>query len=296
MNQQLDIFEDSRDLMLHNDVLHALARRDAQAAQVALRAFEAEFPDDPRLLPLGRLIDALNVGPVAPFATPADAEAAIRALQAELLPAAASVWPGPDAAAWLAPLWAGLARRAAALPFDPEHAQAHAAALWLSAVAPAEASAAARTIESWRRKPQPLAWAAEALWRGEGLDAAWPLITELAWMSPARLADIGRRLADPPMNRLLRAFEAEFDTGVDDKEPGADLAWFPAWVLTAKPALARAMGTAEPGQKSEPEQGFRLLLALLELERQGRHADLIERRKRLMTLHAGLFRAYMRSR
>lgn len=294
MNQQLDIFEDSRDLMLHNDVLHALVRRDTEAARVALRAFAGEFPGDPRLLPLGRLIDALDAGPVAPYPTHADAEAAIRALQGEVLPAAASAWPTSDAAAWLAPLWAGLARRAAALPFDPAHV--HSAALWLNAAAPAEAAAAVRTIESWRRKPQPLAWAAESLWRSEGLDAAWPLIAELAWLAPARLGDVTRRIADPPMTRLLRAFDVDFDSGLDNADTASDLAWFPAWLLTTRPALARAMSAAEPGQQSEPEQGFRLLLALLELERQGRHAELIERRKRLMALHAGLYRAYMRSR
>jgi hypothetical protein len=296
MNHQLDIFEDSRDLMLHNDVLHALIRRDAETARVALRAFAGEFPDDPRLIPIGRLIDALNAAAVASFPTHADAEAAVGVLQGEVLPAAGSVWPVHDAAAWLAPLWAGLARRAAALPFDPAHVRVHAAALWLNAAAPAEAWAEVRTIESWRRKPQPLAWATEALWRSEGLDAAWPMIAELAWMAPQRLADLTRRIADPPMKRLMRAFDAEFDPGLDSTDPTSDLAWFPAWVLSTKPALARAMSAAEPGQQSEPEQGFRLLLALLELERQGRHAELIERRKRLMTLHAGLYRAYMSSR
>jgi hypothetical protein len=275
---------------------HVVVQRDAEASRVAWQAFAAEFPGDPRLPPLGRLIDALDAGPVAPFPTHADAESAIRAVQCELLPAAVSAWPNPDAAAWLAPLWAGLARRATALPFDTAHAQAHAAALWLNAAAPAEAGAAVRTIESWRRKPQPLAWAAESLWRSDGLDAAWPLIAELAWLAPGRLADVIRRIADPPMARLLRAFDADFDSGLDGTDAAADLAWFPAWVLTAKPALARAMSPAEPGQQSESEQGFRLLLALLELERQGRHAELIERRKRLMTLHAGLYRAYMGSR
>jgi hypothetical protein len=296
MKQQLDIFDDSRDLMLNNDVLHALVRRDAEASRIALRAFAAEFPGDPRLQPLGRLIETLATGPVAPFATHADADVAIRALQREVLPAAASAWPPADSEAWVAPLWASLARRAAALPFDASHAQAHAAALWLNAAAPAEAGAAVRTIESWRRKPQPLAWAVEALWRSEGLDAAWPLIVELAWMAPARLAELARHIADPAMNRLLRSFDAEFDPGLDSSERGAELAWFPAWVLSSKPALARPLSMAEPGSQSEPEQGFRLLLALLELERQGRHAELVERRKRLMALHAGLYRAYMRSR
>jgi hypothetical protein len=292
MNPQLDIFEDSRDLMLHNDVLHALVLRDASRAGAAWQAFAAEFPGDRRLHTLGSLIDALGPASRPAFPSHADAEADIDALQRSLLPAAVNVWPATDAAAWLAPLWAELARRAAALPFDPAHPQAHAAGLWLKAAAPAEAGAAARSIESWRRKPQPLAWVTESVWRDDGLDAAWPLIAELAWLAPARLGGLIHRVADPLLKRLHRSF----DTDVEGGDTGTDLAWFPAWVLTDKPALARALGAAEPGLQSEPEQGFRLLLALLELERQGRHTDVIERRKRLLALSGGLFRAYMKSR
>lgn len=292
MRQQLDIFEDSRDLMLHNDVLHALARRDAAAARAGGRKFAAEYPGDPRLAWLDILVDALGPHPQTAWTNAAEAEAAIAALQATVLPAARSVWPDADARAWAAPLWADLARRAAALPFDPARPQAHAAASWLNAGDAAEALAAARSIESWRRKPQPLAWAAEATIRSAGLDAAWPLIAELAWLAPARLARLIEGVADPLLTRLLRAFDADFD-GADDSDGPA---WFPAWVLTDKPALAHALGSAEPGQQDMPEQAFRLMLSLLELERQGRHADLIERRKRLLSLHAGLFRAYMKSR
>jgi hypothetical protein len=41
---------------------------------------------------------------------------------------------------------------------------------------------------------------------------------------------------------------------------------------------------------------MRIMLELLTLERQGRHHDLVERRKDLRGLHAGLFEAYIRTR
>jgi len=41
---------------------------------------------------------------------------------------------------------------------------------------------------------------------------------------------------------------------------------------------------------------MRVLLELLGLERQGRQRDVIERRKTLRGLHAGLYAAYMASR
>jgi hypothetical protein len=292
MFQQLDIFDDSRDLMLRNDVLSALARRDANGARAACQTLRAEFADDRHLPALQVLIDTLQAAEPARFSTAAEALRAIDGLQRTAAPAARSVWAPAEADAWLRPAWSALARAAGALPFDPRQPQAHAAALWLRAGNAAAALAAVQTITSWRRVPQPLAWAVEATWRAEGLDAAWPLIAELAWLAPARLAEIIARLDDPLMNRLHRAFGQGFD---GDEGPAA-LAWFPAWVLTEKPALARPLSAAEPGQQTMPEQGFRLLLSLLELERQGRHADLIERRKRLLALHGGLFGAYMHSR
>lgn len=43
---QLDIFSDSRDVMLRNDVLSALQRYDAAGARRALQALANEYPDD----------------------------------------------------------------------------------------------------------------------------------------------------------------------------------------------------------------------------------------------------------
>ena len=44
--QQLDIFADSRDVMLRNDVLEQLQRRNATAARTALDRLAGEYPDD----------------------------------------------------------------------------------------------------------------------------------------------------------------------------------------------------------------------------------------------------------
>ena len=43
---QFDIFNDSRDVMLRNDVLSALQRYDAPGARRALQALVNEYPDD----------------------------------------------------------------------------------------------------------------------------------------------------------------------------------------------------------------------------------------------------------
>jgi hypothetical protein len=76
----------------------------------------------------------------------------------------------------------------------------------------------------------------------------------------------------------------------------ADLAWFPAWVLTDKPGLASLLREAQPSRQTAPERATRLLLQILGLERQGNQHELVERRKALRDLHGGLYAAYMKTR
>lgn len=289
---QLDIFEHSRDIMLRNDVLHALQRRDAAAARAATDLLEDEFPRDPSLPDLACLAGALEAASIAAFADPAAAAAALRMLRDEVATAAQRLFGSADGGAWMKPLWQQAARRAAALDFRAEQATGHAAALWLQAGEPAAAAAAVERIASWRRIPAPLAWMCEARWQLQGLDACWGLLAELAWLAPARLETLMQGLADPLLQRLRRQFDATFEA--DGETPA--LAWFPAWVLIEKPALAPLLGQAQPGLQTEPERVMRALLDLLHLERQGRQRELVEQRRRLRELQPALFRAYMATR
>lgn len=252
---QLDIFEHSRDLMLRNDALHALQRRDAAATRRAAALLSSEYPHDAALPDLSRLVDALEPPSVAAFADFAAAARALRQLQDELAPAAQRLLGSVDGHAWSQPLWQQLARRAEALEFRAEHADCHAAALWLRAGDAAAAAAAVERIASWRRIPAPLDWMCQARWRLQGLDAS---------------------------------FEAKGDA--------SPLAWFPAWVLTEKPALALLLGQAQPGLQTDAERALRLLLDLLHLERPGRQRELVDQRRRLRDLQPALFRAYMATR
>ncbi len=67
-------------------------------------------------------------------------------------------------------------------------------------------------------------------------------------------------------------------------------------MLTERPSLAEYLAQAQASQHSDPEKAMRVLVELLGLERQGRHHDVIERRKTLRGLHASLYAAYMASR
>jgi hypothetical protein len=289
---QLDIFEHSRDLMLRNDVLHALERRDPVVARTAWLKLQAEFPHDEALPRLDLLVATLERPDGAPFAGLAEAAEALQHMQRDIESAAQRLWGAQAGAAWLVPLWRQLAQRAARLDFRAEEAEAHAAALWLKAGDFGAAADAVSQIESWRRIPAPLTWMTEARFRLDGLDTSWGLLAELAWLSPQRFDTLTRRLADPVLTRLRRHFDAEFE----GDGTVADLAWFPAWVLCETPALAGGLGQAQPGLQSTPERAMRLLLDLLHLERQGRQRDLLAQRRNLRDLQQVLYAAYMKPR
>ena len=302
---QLDLFADSRDVMLCNDAIEALLRRDAAGAAAAQHALADFAPAHRALIALPVLIDAMATNDRTPFEAHDELAAARRHLTQRVAPAAQALLSG-RAEAWLAPLWARLAERAAGLAFRAGHADDHAAPLWLLAREPAAAIAAVQGIESWRRIPVPLAWMVQARLVRDGLDAVWPLLAELAWLAPARWAHCCDAVADPLLDRLRRRFEAEYDAAAAaaEADPGArsgpdepdPQVWFPAWVLNHQPALLSTLRQALPGQDTRPERVFRVMAELLGLERQGRHAELIKHRKRLRGLQPLLYSIYMRSR
>ena len=76
---------------------------------------------------------------------------------------------------------------------------------------------------------------------------------------------------------------------LEDVEPDGDLS-------ADRGLLDQALGQAQRSGHTEPEQAMRLLLEILGLEHQGRHHDLVARRKALRDAHASLYAAYMSSR
>jgi len=289
---QLDIFEHSRDVMLRNDVVQALEHYDATAAQAACERLAQEFPRDVSLPELRILAEAVDFGERQMFSDHEALRRARLALQQTVRPAALGSFGDTGGGVWLSRLWQELAERAAPLAFSPACAGEHAAPLWLQAGDWQAAEQAVTRIESWRRIPAPLGWMVEARLHRVGLQATWPLLAELAWLSPRRLGELVPRSPDPLLPPLMSKFEADFEGAGDD----SDIAWFPAWVLTERPDAARHMAPAQASQHGAPEQGMRLLVELLGLEHQGRHHDFVNRRKALRDLQPSLFKAYMRTR
>ncbi len=287
---QLDLFAHGRDVILRNGVIGALRRRDAIGVGEALAALRSEYPADRLLEPLAALLDAIGA-PAAPFADHRQAAAALEAMETRIAPAAAEVFGAREAEQWLAASWRALAAAVERLPYDGDFPRVHAAALLLRSRDWEAAEARVSAIASWRRIPAPLAWMAEARFGRGGLECAWGLLAELAWIDAPRFGVLARRLPSPPLERLLDDFDAGFQT-----EDEAGFAWFPAWALVAEPGLARPFRDAEARGQSAPERAARVVADLLVLERQGRHAELVARRKRLRELQPALFARYMSTR
>jgi len=292
MPNQLDLFEDSRDVMLRHDVLVALEQRDAAAGREALSRLAAEYPNDGLVPPLEILVRVLE----RPAYEPVTCHTALRdmceAWCSPSEPAARRAFGDTAGIAWCRPLWRTIAEAASRLPFHREMPEWHAAPLWMRAADWAAAHESIHGIDSWRRIPVTLAWMAESVYRLEGLAAAWPLLAELGWLSPKKLGALMQTLGDSSLLALRRAFDANFD-GEGTIE---DISWFAAWAIAEKPGIATHLRACEPSTRTLPEQGMRIMLELLTLEREGRQHELVERRKVLRGLHPGLFDAYIRTR
>jgi hypothetical protein len=287
---QLDLFAHSRDVMLRNDVIAALRKGDRNAAQEAWAVLSAEYPRDDLLAPLQALSNIL-AAPWQSFSDHDGAADALRIMDTAIVPSAILVFGPKGAGDWLGPMWRSLASAAAGLSYNAERPRAHAAFMSLRGCDWAAAEARVATIPSWRRIPIPLAWMAEARLVHGGLDSAWCLLVELAWIHPSSFSALAPRLEAPVLRKLLDQFELVFEP--DDE---SELAWFPAFVLIAEPALASAFRGAQACNDTAPERAARLIMELLTLERQGRHADIVAQRKRLRDTHSGLFARYMSTR
>lgn len=287
---QLDIFEHSRDVLLRNSVIDALRRRDAGECAPAIATLAAEYGGDPLLPAFQVLCERLRSPLSQPLARGA-AIALLRDTEHAVTAVADAVFRGA-AQAWLAPLWAESAAAIASYPFDSGCESLHAAPLLLRAGLWADAAECIGTIASWRRQPAPLAWMIEAQSRLTGFAEIWPLLAELAWMAPQRALALAPRLNLPELDGLLRGFDAEFE-GQDTAD---DFAWFPAWALIADGKLRKGFALVQDGTNTPPESCARLIAGLLSLERQGRHAELVEGRRKLRGAHPLLFARYMQDR
>lgn len=296
MQQQLDLFADTRDVGLRYDLAQALFAGKPDEAQCIVGVLRSEFGADPMLEPAIALIEYQRWR--QSLATPGRLDAATvldarQRLDGPVSTAAAVVLGAQQALPWLADQWCWLASRAADIGWDPFYADAHAAALYLRGQAWPRAAEEVARIDSWRRIPVPLLWMTQARWYGNGADAAWPLLAEALWLAPTLAAALLPTLAGARLDGLVTRFEECFDP---DAASGVDWAWLPAFAVVDQPLLAGPLYSATPPAESATGEAFTVVMALLRLERQGRHREIVAHRARLQALSAPLFSAYMATR
>lgn len=289
-SSQLDLFTDGHGTQLRNNVVNAILNCEFAAARTAVKELVTAIPTEPLA---GRAEILLQV---EQFPGKIDDHGSLAALIERCddeIVAAAGAALGQEARGWLCRhVWSTLAKTAAELSFNPDYPEAYAAALWLRSGEWIRADANIERIASWRRIPHPLQWKIRSTAAQAGnLDAAWPMIFELAWMAPTMMPRLVNDLDDQVLRNLMK----EFGRTVDD-DAGCTAAWFPAFALVVCPSLARHTPSARPAKESDATRAFACVSTLLALERQGSHHEVAQERKRLQGLHEGLFLRYMATR
>ena len=297
-SHQLDLFLDSREVTLANDVVAAFRTGDCGRVQDSLAALRAEAPARADLAAFGVLLAFLERDRESDCASlDSDRlEQLVGVFDTDVAPASRAL--GGEAQGFLNRTCRKLAAAAARQPFDRARPQTHAAALYLRAQAHAEAEAAAAAAASsfadgWR-DPVILRWRALARYRVGGLQAARWQILSLAWFAADSFPELLRELAAPQLESDWRRFQAETEV--------PDATWFPAWCLLTQPELAAALAGEISPPLRQAAAGIRGLLAfvvltgILAIEPGGYSKALIEERARLQAIDAGFFAAYMRSR
>jgi hypothetical protein len=285
---QLDLFLDSRAVMLANEVVEGLSARDVGRAAASLESLRGEAPEHPSLPALETLTAAL-AGWRRPDADAAVIVRTVEWLDIEIAPAARQAL-GPAAQAFVGGFFRDLADAARGLAYEPARATAHRAWLCLRCGEWTEAEEAARAISGSARNPDALQWLCVARHRRHGLAGARPSLFALAWHAPRRLPSVLAELGDELLDAEWRAFEraCEWESVEETELP----AWFPAWYVLEHPIVGRELSDAT-FPDTPAANAARLLVELVELERQGNQPRLVGQREQLRRLNAEFFSLYM---
>lgn len=269
---QLDLFQDSRDQLLEDQVRTALTARRIDAAHAALTRLMSLDPRHPRLRRYLRLMQTVED---LPGLAPAEQLGELESMEPD-----ARDLLGHRARDLLSPLWAALAEVLAGLPFDPESPRLHASYAWARAGRHPQARQAAESDPDWRRWPALLLAHAETC-RRTGDQAAlrrdWAV---LCWQHPAEAerALAAKDQADTRIHGLWLQF-AEADLDLDTQS-------FPAWLLLAEPATVAAV-PADLAPSGAAGHSYRLL------HRMKGGEDSIPLRKALAETSPGLLKLYL---
>jgi hypothetical protein len=289
---QLDLFRDSRAVMLANEMIDALLAADLDRAADALERLRAEEPAHAALDAFRCLLRELLESPCLAHDT-AEVMAAVRRLESEIEPAARSAL-GDRAAQFMRARWHELADAARNLSYDATAPQGYCAELFLRCDQAQAAAEAAESIPDWRRNADALFWHALACYRagrpGQSLQSAM----RLALVAPTRLPTALAQIRDAALDRDWAAFRVQCDwlEPDDDSAP----AWFPAWYLVEHSGAGPLLDERGELPDTRPARAASQLARLLVLEKHGYSPELVSARARLRDVDRQLFEHYMTRR
>lgn len=295
--EQLDLFLDSGNTTLTNEVITALCAHDSARAAQSIARLRAEAPAHRDLAAFESLYAFLtlflqSLREADSSGLPPEVIATLRELLDTRVTPLATVL-GNAAGGFLRGFWLLLAR-AADQPFDPDRPELHAAAMFLRAQAYDELDAAANSIVGHSTQRAVMRWRAIGRYRLVGLKGARLPIFLLAWHAADAFPDLLKTLGDSLLDQDWQAFEADVEE--------LDASWFPAWYLVAHPESGSDLGAqlaqdhAEARAEIPARQACLLLPRILDLEKNGHSRVLVNLRARLRATDARFFAAYMRSR
>lgn len=295
--QQLDLFLDSYEVSLANEVVAALCAHDSERTAQSIARLRSEAPERPDL-PAFESLEAflalfrqLAAEVDSSALTPEAIEVVLEILDSRIIPCASVL--GSAARDFLKFFWRQLAR-VATQPFDPGRPHLHAADLFLHAEAYEAVEEAAKGIVGHSTDRAVLRWRAIARYRLASLKGARLQIFALAWYAAAAFPELLAELGDARLDKDWQAFQADADE--------LDASWFPAWYLLRHPEAGSeitdwiAHRIQEGGDRIPSVQACLLLARILDLEKNGHSRALVEQRARLRAIDAGFFAIYMRSR
>jgi hypothetical protein len=271
---QLDLFRDSRGVVLANEMIEALLAPDLDRAADALERIGVEEPAHAALDAFRCLLGELLESPL-PAHDAAEVAVAVRRLESQIEPAAR----------------VELAQAARALPYDATAPQAHCAGLFLRGDQAQAAAEAAESIPDWRRNADALYWHALACHRAGRPAHGTRSAMLLALVAPACLPTALTRIRDAALDRDWAAFRAQCDW-LDTDEDAAP-AWFPAWYLIEHSGAELHLEASGGLPDTRPARVASQLTRVLALEKRGYSPELISARKTLRDLDQPMFERYM---
>lgn len=276
---QLDLFMDTQESAAVNDVVAALASRDADATESRLARLAGINPHHWAIAEANTLIEALRTEP------PSADQAVQRLAEIERRwqPSASAVLHA-GARDFLTPMWRALGAALEGKPFDEQQPHHHAAWAYFNGLDWANVRRNVCDTDGYESQPRLLGWLAEAQWRLRDPKAAYASWFALCWREPDHFAELieGGRFPDAALRQAwLAAQDADLD-------PPIAARWFPAWMALHAPRIARAV--PPPKGDSRPKRAFNTLVALAA---GGNDRQEMKDRKALQSLHPGLFSLYL---